>query len=78
MVHGFSAVTLDGPVPPVLYGILSQMSEQQRALTIARIDDGTPAELLADALGTLGYSISASSIRTFRRRRQALREAGLV
>lgn len=71
-------MTLPGPVPPKLRGILSELSTDDRTKIEDSISSNVPAELIVDALAVRGASLSASSLRTYRRRVAALKEAGAL
>lgn len=75
---GGQPMTLPGPVPPTLAAILSSLTEEQAQKVEQALQDDTPAELIADAVGLLGYSVSPTTIRTYRRRTKRLERVGAL
>lgn len=55
-------------VPPVLAEAIEALGEEDGAKIMGAVVDGkVPAERIAFALGELGHSVSASTLRTYRR-----------
>lgn len=61
------ASTLPGTPPPTLAGVWGDLTGQERALLRQHLMGGTSAEWLADTLREFGYTISATTIRSYRR-----------
>lgn len=60
-------VTLPGTPPPTLARVWGDLSGVERALVREHILQGTSADWLADTLREFGYTVSATTIRSYRR-----------
>lgn len=60
-------LTLPGTPGPTLARVWGDLTAQERTLLRAHLLSGTSAEWLADTLCGFGYTISATTIRTYRR-----------
>lgn len=58
---------LPGSPGPRLQAIWDSLAEPERAALLAHLAGATSADFLADLLGRHGHTVSASSIRTYRR-----------
>lgn len=58
---------LPGDPGPTLIDIWSALSDEERDAFVPHLVGSTSADWLADVLRTHGHTISASSIRTYRR-----------
>ena len=61
-------LTLPGTPGPVLTGVWRALSPSERNALLPHLIGATSADWLADCLQKFGHSVSASTIRTYRRR----------
>lgn len=60
-------MTLPGTPPPTLQALLSELTAPQRAALVAHLIGGTSADWISNTLRDFGHSVSATTIRTYRR-----------